>query len=455
MCVRAEARPDQGAKMKFGLPRWFRLINLLILFGCGLIAERFALAEPLPLQRAIALALAHSTGSAIANADLQRTYASYREIRNSYLPQLLVGSGLGWSYGFPLSLEGAAPALVNVVAQSTVFNPAQHQFMNAARTEWQASQLQSKDQRNAIIQEAVLSYAELAKWEARLAQLQSDETQAQQMEKAVAQRAQEGVDSGVDLNKARLTSARVRLHMAQARGSADVLRRHLAELTGLPLSSIELAPETIPALPPVASEDNLPDRAVATSPMIKFAEQHALAESMRASAEHRALLPSLDFAFQYARLSTYNNYDLYFPNHYQPNNVTIGMAFRLPVFSASQRARAQAADAEALKAKKQAEASRNQVAEETLKLQRAAEQLDAAREVAQLEYQLAQSGLDAAQTRVDAKTGTLHELADARVQAAERYLLFQDADFEYQRVRLNLLRATGDLEKWALTTAGK
>jgi len=73
--------------------------------------------------------------------------------------------------------------------------------------------------------------------------------------------------------------------------------------------------------------------------------------------------------------------------------------------------------------------------------------------VAQLEYQLAQSGLEAAQTRIDAKTGTLHELADARVQAAERYLLFQDADFEYQRVRMNLLRATGDLEKWALPGA--
>src|SRR5207245_8836079 len=99
------------------------------------------------------------------------------------------------------------------------------------------------------------------------------------------------------------------------------------------------------------------------------------------------------------------------------------------------------------------EAARNQVAEETLKLQRAAEQLEAAREVAQLEYQLAQSGLEAAQTRVDAKTGTLHELADARVQAAERYLLFQDADFEYQRIRVNMLRGSGGLENWAVHSA--
>jgi outer membrane protein TolC len=440
--------------MKLRLPRWLRLTNLLILSAAAFTGERLALAEPLPLQRAIELALAHSTTSAVASADLQRTYASYREIHNNYLPQFVVGSGLGWSYGFPLSLEGAAPALVNVVGQSTVFNPAQRQFMNAARTEWHATQLQSKDQRNAVIQDVAVSYAELAKWEARLVRLQSDETQAQQMEKAVTERLQEGVDSAVDLDKAKLTSARVRLHMTEARGSADVLRRHLSDLTGLPLSSIELAPETIPALPRVASDDNLPDKAVAASPAIKFAEQHALAESMRASAEHRALLPSVDFAAQYARLSKFNNYDQFY-RKFQADNATIGVAIRFALFNASQRARAQAADAEAVKAKKQAEASRNQVQEETLKLQHAAEQLEAAREVAQLEYQLAQSSLDAAQIKVDTKTGTLHELADAHTQANERYLAFQDADFEYQRARLNLLRATGDLEAWALQTTGK
>jgi len=440
--------------MKVLLPRWLRLISLLILSCVALVGERRALAESLPLRHAIELALAHSTTSAMADADLERAYASYREIRNNYAPQLMVGSGLGYSYGFPLSLEGSAPSLLNVVAQSTVFNPAQNQFMKAAKTDWRASQAQSQDQRNAVIQDVTLSYVELARWEARLSRLLSDETQSQQIERAVAQRVQEGIDSAVDLNKAKLTSARVRLHLAEARGSADLMRHHLADLTSLPPSAIAIAPETIPALPPVSSEDDLGSQAVTLSPAVRFAEQHAIAESMRASAEHRALLPSLDFAAQYARLSTYNNYDQYFKT-FQPNNVTIGMSFRVPVFNASQRARAQAADADALKARKQAEAARSKVREETLKLQRTAEQLDAAREVAQLEYQLAQSSLDAAQARVDAKTGTLHELADARAQANERYLAFQDADFEYQRARLSLLRATGDLEKWALQAAGK
>ena len=446
--------------MKSRLARRWRCLNLLALipFVLLLLFTARGQAEPLPLDRAIRLALTHSTTSAIAGADIQRAFASYRELRNNYIPQIIAGSGLGYTFGYPLTIGGSPPALLNVVAQSSLYNPSERQFLGAARIDWHASELQNKDQRTAVIQDVALTYAELAKWEARLQRLQQDEAQAHQMQQAVAERLQEGVDSAVDLNKAKLTSARVRLHQAEARGNADVLRRHLSILTGVPGSLVEIEPETIPVLPPVVQEEDLSEKAIAVSPAVKIAEQHSLAESMRASGERRSLLPSIDFSAQYARFSTFNNYTVYFPDHtFQPDNATIGFGLRIPIFNASQRARADAAQAEALKAKKQAEASRNQVAEETLKLQRAAAQLEAAREVAQLEYELAQSGLEAAQTRVDAKTGTFHELSEARVQAAERFLLFQDADFEYQRVRLNLLRATGDLENWALPvgTEGK
>ena len=40
-------------------------------------------AEPLPLKRAVELALAHSSTAAAANADQQRVFASYREARSS------------------------------------------------------------------------------------------------------------------------------------------------------------------------------------------------------------------------------------------------------------------------------------------------------------------------------------------------------------------------------------
>ncbi len=435
--------------MNFGLQRWLRRATPLALAALVFLFAVSAPAEPLPLERAIRLALSHSTTTAIADADVQRAVASYRELRDNVIPQLLVGSGLGYSYGFPLTIEGSAPSLVNVVAQSSVFNPAQSQYLNAAKADIHASEFKSKDQRDAVIQDVAISYAELVKWEARLTRLQQDEAQAQQIEKAVADRVQEGVDSATDLNKAKLVVARGRLHRVEASGAADVLRRHLADLTRLPVSEIEPVPDSIPALPPVSTEEDPASKSVASSFTVKIADQHALAEAMRASAEHRAVYPTLDFSAQYARLSTFNHYAEFYQT-FRPDNATIGVAIRIPLFNASQRARAQEADFVALSAKKQAEAARNQVSEETLKLEHAAEQLEAARDVAQLEYELAESGRQAAETRIQAQTGTYHELADAQIQASERYLLYQDASFEYQRARMNLLRATGDLEKWAL-----
>jgi outer membrane protein TolC len=440
--------------MNLRLPCGLRAVTLVVMSAMVVMQAMSALAEPLPLERAVRLALAHSTTTAIADADVQRTIASYRELRNNFIPQLVVGSGLGWSYGFPLTIEGAAPSLVTAAAQSSVFNPAQNQYLGAAKADIHASEFKSKDQRAAVIQDVVVSYAELAKWEARLTRLQQDESQAKQIQRAVAERVQQGVDSTTDLNKAKLAAARVRLHRTEANGAADVLRHHLADLTGLPAASIELVPESIPALPPVAPEDDATAKAVASSPTIKFADQHSLAETMRAKAEHRAIYPTLDFSAQYARLSTFNHYAEFYAT-FRPDNATIGVAIRFPIFNASQRSRAQEADFAAVRAKKEAEAARNQVSEETLKLQRAAEQLEAARDVAQLEYELAQSSLEASQTRIQSQTGTYHELADAQIQANEHYLLYQDADFEYQRARLNLLRATGDLENWALPGAAK
>ena len=61
---------------------------------------------------------------------------------------------------------------------------------------------------------------------------------------------------------------------------------------------------------------------------------------------------ALDRFFRPVRsFSTFNNYTEYFPNHFQQDNATVGLALRIPIFNASQRSRAEEADAGALKAK--------------------------------------------------------------------------------------------------------
>lgn len=422
-------------------------LRILALLAVAVLGLPGLAAEPLPLKRAVELALTHSTVVAGASADEQRVFASYREARNQYIPQLVVGSGLGKSWGFPLSLEGSAPSILNVNSQSTIFNPSTRDFVRAAKTDWSASTSQSKDQRDQVIQDTVLSYAELSKWENALSHLREEHAAALQTEQLVAARVKEGVDSPQMQNKAHLSTARLRLRLAEAQGAIDIIRNRLSHLTGLPAASIETAPESVPALPEVKQEDDLAGQALRSSPAVQAAENRATAETFRARGEHRAMLPSADFAAQYGLLARYNNYDEFFKT-FQRHNATIGVVLRFPFLNYSQRARAQAADATALKAKKDAEAAKNQVSEETLRLQRSVEQMAAAKEVANLEYQVAQSNLESLRVRMEAGSTAWHDVQDAREQVNERYNSLQDANFELQRARITLLRATGDLQSW-------
>ena len=417
----------------------------LVLLAMSLIPVTLV-AEPIPLKRAVELALSHSTTTAIAAADEQRAFAAYRELRNNYIPQGAVGSGLGNSWGFPLSLEGAAPSLVNFTATSALYNPSLREAIRAARADSQATTAQTKDQRNQVIQDTVLSYASLSRWEQRIGRLQDEQAAAMKLEEAMAERVKEGVDSPLERTKARLTAARLHLRLTEAQGSADVLREHLAKLTGIPPASIETMADSVPAFPGLPQDEDLNPK-VESNPAVESARQHARAQYLRAKAEHRAMLPSFDFATQYARLTKYNNYDVFFKT-FEPNNATIGVVIRFPFLNFAQREHAKAADAEALKAKRQADAAQNQVSEETLKLQRTVRQMEAAEEVAQLEYQVAESSLDALQTRVDAGTAFLRDLGDVRMQANERFLALQDTKFALQQARVGLMRSTGELESW-------
>ncbi len=436
-----------------------------LLIAALLFLPTSLLAEPLTLKHAVELALQHANGAAIAAAEQQSATANVRELRDNYVPQLTTGTALGWSYGFPLSLAGSAPSIFNVNMQSALFHPELRSFVHAAQSESTAAGFRTKDQRNQIIQDTVLSYAELEKWEQRLDRLHEIYPDVQKMQAAVADRVKEGIDSELDGTRARLSEARLRLRMAEAQGAADVLREHLSKLTGLAAAGIQTESDSLPTFPAVPADDE-PNKAAEASPAVQSAVEHARAQFLRAQGEHRTLLPSADFGAQYALFSTFNNYQNYYipertctvsigtflcpASNFQRNNATVGVSIRIPIFNATQRARAAVADADAVKAKKQADAARNQVSEETLRLQRSVSQLQAAHDVANLEYEIAQKSVEAVETRMKAATANLHDLDNVRTQSSEKLIALQDVTFELERTQIALLRATGSLETWVL-----
>jgi outer membrane protein TolC len=423
--------------------------SLAWIVTCGLLAQESAPSvERLSLRRAVELALTHSPTAVDAEAQEQRAFASYREARNQYLPQVIIGSGLGDSWGYPLSLEGSAPSLVNVTAQSALLNPALREFVRAARTEYRAAEEQNKDGRNQSMQDTVLAYLELAKWEKLVEPLKAEQGDALEAEQVVEQRVRAGIDGEQRATEAKLSSARARLRVAESVGAVELLRARLSELTGVPAAALEIDSDSVPPLPEVEKPQEA-SKASQSSPAVRMAEEHAMAAGLRARGEHRALWPSADFASQYAVLATFNNWLQFFPRHaFQRNNATVGVVIRFPFFSSSQHAHAQAAEADAIRATKAVEAAKSQASLETLRLEHSIEQLQAAEQIRQLEYDLAQSNISAIVVRMNSGGATVEDANNARLERAEKFKALVDAKFELLRARIGLLRSTGELESW-------
>ncbi|HVH87578.1 MAG TPA: TolC family protein, partial [Terriglobales bacterium] len=232
---------------------------------------------------------------------------------------------------------------------------------------------------------------------------------------------------------------------------ADTLRLRLSQLTGLPAREFETVSESIPRLPEVSQDEDLATRAISFSPAVKSAQELAAAKLFQARGEHKQLYPAVDLVGQYARFTKYNNYDQYYKT-FKRNNGAIGVEIRFPFLNKGQKDHSEAAYAEALRSRKDVDAAKEQVSTETLKLQRTVAQLSAAREVARLEYQLAQNNTQATQTKVEAGQATLRDQQQAQLDENDRYSTLLDATYELDKAQMQLLKQTGDLEKWALSS---
>ena len=405
---------------------------------------------PIPFRNAVEMAVQHSGVMGIATMNEWRAQKAYREVKANYIPQITIGSGLGYSYGFPLTLEGSAPSVVNFNTVQSFFNLPLRQYIKAAKIDWQAATLDVQDKRDSVILDTALTYAQLEQLANKIQALNGAKAAAEKAEFVSRQRLQEGVDSKLELTRSQLVTARIRLRIAEAEDQSDVLREHLANLVGLPASSIAIEPGSMPQVPAISQDEDLSSKAVSNSVSVKTAEKKADAAQARAKGEHKALqAPTIDLASQYAYLAKYNNYDLYYRN-YTANNFSGGLDVRFPLFNSVQRAKAEEADADAIMAQKRVELTKNEVSEDALKLQRSLRQLSAARDVARLEWEVSQGDLEGVKGRVQSGNANTRDEQNAELDTDDKHAAYLDSEFELSRAELQLLRLTGDLANWAL-----
>ncbi len=85
------------------------------------------------LKEAVELASRQSPEVVLARLDEQRAALEAQAVREPMLPRLITGSGLAYSGGMPMSIEGATPAVVQAKAVRALWNRPQGYQVAAAR----------------------------------------------------------------------------------------------------------------------------------------------------------------------------------------------------------------------------------------------------------------------------------------------------------------------------------
>jgi outer membrane protein TolC len=408
-----------------------------------------AFAEPITFRRAVEAALKHSGTMAIAQADQTKTYEAYLSSKDSYLPSVTFGSGVGYSFGIPLAIVGTAPSIFNVTTQQSLFDPALRKSIEAAKVDWKASDLDMVDKKNAVIMQTAVAYSGLDNLTSKLKILHEAQGAAQQAQYISQERLKQGIDSELDFKKTQLASAQVELSIAQSEAQADVYRDQLSQLTGIPAKEFETVTESVPIPPDIPQDPNVPGDAAERNPAVRMAFEKAKSAELRAKAEHNRMLPAFDFGSQYALLSTFNNYDQVYKK-FTRNNYTFGLNIRFNFLNFGERAAAEAADADAIRAKKMAEMAKDDAELEALKLQRSLRQLAAARDVAKLQWEISQAGVDAAQAKIETGQASSRDVESARMDANDRYAEYLDASQQLFAATVQMLKSTGKIQEWAL-----
>ena len=404
------------------------------------------------LYTAVDLALRNSTAVRMATADVQRAASALSESRDAYVPSFVIGSGLGYSYGFPVG----QPSVYNVTSQSLLLGFSQPDYIRSAKSALKAGELALKDTRQQVILETALDYIELDKLTQETAALDAEGGFSEKLVAIEQDRLQAGLASRSDLLHAQLTAAQIRLKRLHAEAQADALRGKLEHLTGLPASSFVTSSQSIPPAPTFDLKREYDRESIAENDGVRAAYSAAKSKLYVAFGDKRQnFRPQIAFVAQYNRFATFNNYQDYY-NHFQHNNFGIGISISFPIYDASRKAKAKESAADAAHAAAQADQARDQTSEQVTELQKSLAELVAQEEVAQLQSELAASDLETVTAQVSSGSSspggqslTPRDEQNAHIQERQRYLEYLNSKFDLLKAELSLLRMVGSIEDWA------
>jgi outer membrane protein TolC len=415
---------------------------LLFTVALGCFAETRALT----LKQAVALALQQNPDVVIARLDQQRARDQRTIARDPFSPKIFANSGAAWTYGFPTSIEGEAPSIVQLRTSMSLFDRSQSYLVAEASESLRGAGFDVQTRQQEAAYRIASLYLDAQNAELSVAAAQREQENLTRVQQYIDARVQEGRELAHESNKARVEVLRARQRVESLGLDLINAESSLAVALGLaPGDRIQPAEEEPPALAVSATEDAAIEQTLASSPEVKRLESGLQAKLLEEKSYKAQRLPKIDLVAQYSLLAKYNNFQEFFAR-FQRNNVELGAAISVPVLAGrSSTAYAAQAEADAEKVRVEINRTRARITSDLRHAYQDVRRAETARDLARADLDLARD-----QTSID-----LAQMGEGRLPAAkteqdraaenEKWLALYDAETTLEHAQLNVLHQTGSL----------
>lgn len=401
------------------------------------------------LKECVQLALRQNPDLLLSRLENQESALRARQLGDPFSLKFGVGSGLAYTTGFPMSVGGSGPSIINAQASMTLFDSSLRYRLAEARERGRGAVFGDQEKQAAITLEIARLYLNVEALSHAEASMRAELASLDRVHAIRQQQAAEGHVLPLDVKRASLALAAARYRMKETQTSLARAQAQLAFLLGMENGARVAVVEEerqMPELP--ADPEDAGRRAVEASLELKRLETDLAANRFRLKSAGAAHWPVIRLVSEYAMFGKFNNYSDYY-NRFERHNAQLGASFELPLFTGS-AAKAEKSEAavETERLRLSVATAKKRIALEAADAARVAEDARAYRDVAGLDLEAAREQVDVLLARVDEGQAKIEDLEAARSELTRKQAEYYRSRASAEQALYELLHKTGNLVAW-------
>jgi outer membrane protein len=419
----------------------FKHISLLVLTAVSGFGETRALT----LRQTVDIALKENPDLVIARLDEQKAQGAVRVAKDPFVPKLYAGSGLAKVWGYPSSIEGAAPSIIQTRTDMALFNRPKSFELARVRENARGASITTQSKSDEIAYQTASLFLDAQQIARSVQALKPEMESLQRVSEAVKLRIDEGRALPIESKRVAADLARAQQRYEAAAGDLDYAQASLAVVLGFPAGDRvqPLDGDSKPAEVP-DSEQAAREQALQNNKELRRLESQMQAKGFEVREYQAARWPVIDLVAQYA-LFAKSNYQAFFTN-VQRNNAELGVAITIPILTgAAAKSLASQAQLDILELRAQMNQTRNRIELDTQKSYQDLQKSGSAQNVARLDLDYAREQVSVLLAQLGEGRATQQQVDDARLNEQEKWIGFYEAQHSLEKARLALLRQTGTL----------